>query len=190
MSENFCRAVPGIPADQVLAAYRHISKDVNLGLLADHSAWEQVCSSFGVQLGREPINRILRTIPKNEEMFQLAHSLRGRFVLGIITDNGAERMALIREDLKLDALFDPIIVSAEVHASKRDGSTAIFDAALARAHCKPGEAVFIDNGRKNLVTPETMGMKTYLFDESSNDIPALLAWLREIGVLGTPSFGN
>jgi len=115
-------------------------------------------------------------------MFVIVRFLLGKYILGIITDNTAERMALLRENMQLDTLFRPIINSAEIHAMKHDGTTAIFDAALKAAQCEASEAFFIDNQQRNLVTPEKMGMKTYWHDDKKNDIPMLRKALREFGI--------
>lgn len=125
---------------------------------------------------------ILRKAPRNEAIFALARDLSPRYTLGIITDNSQERMDVLNEEMKLGELFDPIIVSATEHASKCDGTTALFDAALAKARCSAKEAVFIDNQEKNLVIPAKMGMQTYFYDDTKNNIVALRTMLHKIGV--------
>ena len=102
--------------------------------------------------------------------------------LGIITDNCSERMEVLAERLKLRDLFDPIVVSAAVQASKKDGTTRIFDAALAGANCAPDEALFVDNQEVNLVVPKKMGIKTYFHSDRENDIDALRAVLTHDGI--------
>jgi FMN phosphatase YigB (HAD superfamily) len=115
-------------------------------------------------------------------MFDLARSLSPCYRLGIITDNNRERMGILTADMQLNALFDPIIVSAVEHASKCDGSTNIFDAALRQAECDASEAVFIDNQERNLVTPAKMGMKTYWHDDFVNNVDVLKHTFRDFGV--------
>jgi len=121
-------------------------------------------------------------VTKNEEMFALCRALKGHYVLGMITDNPLERMRLMDEDMQLENLFDPIIVSADVRALKHDGTPVIFDAALQQCNCQPEEAVFIDNQQRNLSVPAAMGMQTYWYDDSLHDIAALRSALAEWGV--------
>jgi FMN phosphatase YigB (HAD superfamily) len=178
---HLCKAAPGISLETMTGCYRKHCKRLTLGgNFAE--AWDAFCGCIGQNIAPEIRQHALRTVPKNEAMFALIASLHGKYKLGIITDNEDERIELIRKDLKLDDLFDPIIVSASVHALKHDGTRTIFDAALKAADCKPGESFFIDNHEWNLVTAKEMGMHTYWHDDAKNDIPLLRKTLAELGV--------
>ena len=184
-SETVCKNLGEVLSDlsveQAIACYRqHCGRLLLGGTYAE--IWDDFCSCIGRTISRETLTQALRKVPRNEEMFKLAASLRDRYRLGIITDNPQERFDLVQNDLQLADTFDPIIVSASVHALKHDGSRTIFDAALQGAGCKPDEAFFIDNQQRNLVTPGQMGMKTYWHDDKKNDLDALYAALRETGV--------
>lgn len=144
--------------------------------------WQRICSTFKIPADDALLVQMLRKVPKNDAMFALAKSLKPNYVLGIITDNCRERMDVLTAELELAALFDPIVVSAIEHASKCDGTTRIFDAALDRTGCKAEEALFIDNQERNLVTPAKMGMKTYVHNDAVNDVAALRSALRQCGV--------
>ncbi len=181
VSKNLCEAVPGLSVDEVLRCYRQDIELLNSGRRTMQEVWQRMCLALKIP-SNVSLFDILRKTPRNDAMFDLARSLSRRYILGIITDNGQERMDVLNEEMGLGELFDPIIVSASERASKCDGTTALFDATLAKAHCQAGEAIFIDNQEKNLVIPTKMGMKTYWYDDAKNDIAALVAGLQRLGV--------
>ena len=180
--ENLCKAVPNLSIEPVLGCYRK-----HCGCLLTEpgkfsDVWDAFCVCIGQPITPDILRKALRTVSRNEEMFVLVQSLRKKYRLGMITDNATERMDLLNEDMRLTDLFDPMIISASVRALKHDGTTTIFDAALEGAGCEPEESIFIDNQERNLVTPSTMGMKTYWHDDSKNDIPSLVSALQKYGV--------
>jgi len=180
--ENLCKAVLNLSIEPVLECYRK-----HCGCLLTEpgkfsDVWDAFCVCIGQPITPDILRKALRTVSRNEEMFVLVQSLRKKYRLGMITDNATERMDLLNEDMRLTDLFDPMIISASVRALKHDGTTTIFDAALEGAGCEPEESIFIDNQERNLVTPSTMGMKTYWHDDSKNDIPSLVSALQKYGV--------
>lgn len=180
---NVCKVLPGLSIEKITECYRtHFGHlQIGDGNYGDSLAAFNRC--IGAQVSRDIFDEALRTVPKNEPMFAVIEQLRKRYRLGIITDNATERMALLNEAMRLPEIFDPIIVSATVRASKTDGTTAIFDAALEAAACEASESGFIDNQERNLVTPARMGMKTYWHDDAKNDVSLLVSVLREWGVV-------
>ncbi len=182
VSKNICEAVPNLSVEKVLDCYRQDIELLNMGRRTMRDVWKRMCRTLKITESDALLLEVLRKTPRNDAMFDLARSLSHRYSLGIITDNSRERMNVLNEKMKLGELFDPIIVSATEHASKRDGTTALFDAALVKAHCKAKEAIFIDNQEKNLVLPAQMGMQTYWHDDAKNDIAALKTALLRWGV--------
>lgn len=182
MSKNLCGMVPDLSVQEVLDSYRQDIEALNMGKISMSDVWKRMRATFKITESDALLNEMMRKTPKNDAMFDLARSLSGKYRLGIITDNSRERMEILAADMQLNELFDPIIISAAEHASKNDGSTTIFDAALRKAACDADEAVFIDNQEKNLVTPLKMGMKTYWHDDAKNDIAALRSVLRGWGI--------
>ncbi len=175
------RELPNVPLQSIIDCYKKHCGPLSLGGLFD-DVWDDFCTCIGQKVDHDLRSRALRTVPKNDEMFDVVRSLRHGYTLGILTDNPVERMKLMDEDMRLSDLFDPIIVSGSVGAKKHDGTTTIFDAALKAAACKPEESIFIDNQQRNLVVASGMGMHTYLHDDAKNDIPALLSALARFRV--------
>ncbi len=181
MSKNLCELVPGLSVQEVLDSYRQDIEALNMGKISMSDAWKRMCATFNIPANDDFLKEMMRKVTKNDAMFDLARFLSPHYRLGIITDNNGERMDVLTADMRLDKLFNPIVVSATEHASKRDGTTTIFDVALSRAGCKAEEAIFIDNQEKNLEVPAQMGMKTYWHDDEKNDVSALRAILRDFG---------
>ncbi|MDO8648690.1 MAG: HAD hydrolase-like protein [Candidatus Peregrinibacteria bacterium] len=182
MSRNLCEEVPRLSPQEVLACYRADIELLNLGERMFHDVWQRLCSTFNIPDDQKLQNDMLRKVPWNDAMLELARSLQSHFVLGIITDNCRERMDVLTAEMNLGDLFDPIVVSAIEHASKCDGTTRIFDAALDRAGCKAEETLFIDNQERNLTTPRNMGMHTYWHDDAKNDVAELRRALGDLGI--------
>ncbi len=177
--ENLCKAIPELSIDRVIQCYRqHFGHlQTTEGKYSDHL--DAFGKSIGTKISPDLFYEALQTTERNEPMFALVRAVRKRYRLGIITDNAGERMNLLNEKMGLSELFDPIIVSASVHALKHDGTTTIFDVALEAAQCEPMKSAFIDNQERNLVTPARMGMKTYWHDDAKNNIASLKSALRE-----------
>jgi putative hydrolase of the HAD superfamily len=110
-------------------------------------------------------------------MLELARRLRQHYSVGIITDNKKDRIDHLKKHLGLTALFDPIVVSAEVGSSKE--SSRIFERALSHLGIAPNESLFADNSEENLVAANVLGMITVHFDDEQNDVQALCETLRE-----------
>ena len=171
----------GVDPALVLAAFRPYSKALTLGHVTHGEIWSAVCGSLGRALDIELLREAFDSTPVNTRMFAVARQLRGRYSVGIITDNKKDRIDRLRTLQNLDALFSPIVVSAELGASKE--TPAIFVHALHRAGASPAECVFVDNNEENLVAARSLGIVTILHDDERNDIDALLRNLQASGVV-------
>jgi len=173
---------PDLESDDVRACYKTHIKPLLIKPGINKSAWDEFVACIGKNIPTADLESALRLIEPNEGMLKLAESLKLKYKVGIITNQSGRRMDLIKKDMNLGAVFDPVLVSAEIMASKNDGSTRIFDIALEVVGAKPNEVVFIDNQEKNLVVPERMGINTYLHDTEKNDIAKLCTELDRLGV--------
>jgi HAD superfamily hydrolase (TIGR01509 family) len=182
VSKNLCEMVPELNLDQVMESYRKVFGELKngKGTYAEHL--NEFSAAIGTAVNMDMMTKALRKVPRNDSLFRPIMRMRRVNKVGIITDNPAERMKLLREDMHLDDFFNPIIVSGEIGVSKKDGGTAIFDAALKAAGVQPNEAFFIDNKKENLQVPRKMGMRTYHHDDELNDVASLLLALEKYAV--------
>ena len=171
----------GIEPNLVLAAFRPHNKALTLGHITHSEIWTDVCGALGRALDIELLREAFDSTPVNTRMFAVARQLKGRYSVGIITDNKKDRIDRLRTLQNLDALFSPIVVSAELGASKE--SPEIFVHALRLAGASPAQCIFVDNNEENLVAARSLGIVTILHDDESNDIDALLRNLQASGVV-------
>ena len=153
---------------KAMAAY---NEDLTLGKTTHESIWPNLCEVLGKKIDITLLRAAFESTPINAGVFDLARELRLRFNVGIITDNKADRICHLRKFQKLDDCFSPIVVSAQIGASK--GQPEIFSHALAQAGIAPNEGIFVDNNRKNLLAPKSLGMKTIFHDDETNDLVGL-----------------
>jgi HAD superfamily hydrolase (TIGR01509 family) len=177
---RYLSAVTGIELSVVQDAFRRYNEDLTLGKTTHAQVWPRICRALGQELNIRLLHDAFESTPMNSRVFSLAHQLKERYSVGIITDNKKDRIDHLKACQGLASLFDPIVVSAEVGSDK--GSTEIFLLALRHAGVSPEESVFIDNNKDNLEAPHALGIKTIFHDDDKNDIPALLRSLETLGV--------
>lgn len=170
----------GIELSAVKSAFARHNTALTLGMKTHSEVWREICDDLGQPVPIDLLQEAFRSTPLNKEMFKLASELRRNCRVGIITDNKKDRIDCLKRHLGLDALFDPVVVSAEVGSDK--GEPEIFVAALRSAGVKASEAVFIDNNSDNLVAPGTLGMRTFFHDDEKNDVGILIEKLRGAGI--------
>ena len=170
----------GVGLSTVKSAFARHNTALTLGKTTHSKIWRQLCDDLGQSLSSSLLHEAFESTPLNKEMFTLARALRPAQLVGIITDNKKDRIDYLRRLHSLDALFDPVVVSAEVGSDKAEQS--IFLTALRSAGVKACEAVFIDNNKENLIAPDSLGMKTFIHDDEKNDVQLLVKRLQEIGV--------
>jgi FMN phosphatase YigB (HAD superfamily) len=167
----------GIPYESLRRAFEVRGGDVRVGKLTRADTWPEICKMLGRDIALTHLTKAYESTPLNDEMFDLARSLRGRYTVGIITDNSRDRFDHLKLYQRLPELFAPIVVSAEVGCTK--SGEAIFHGALAAAGVDAGNALFIDNTRSNLELAEMLGMKAVYFDDASKDVTALISRLAD-----------
>jgi len=163
----------GIGEERLWEAIGVFNDDLLYGRTTHADIWPAFCARLGTALPFDLLERAFRDTPMNAPMLALAAELRREHLVGLITDNKADRMATLSALHSLAARFDPIVVSAEVGSGK--AGPAIFEHALARAGVAAQQALFIDNTAGNLRAAAALGMATLHFDDAANDVPALRA---------------
>jgi len=152
----------------VFAEYNH---DLLIGRITHRDMWEAACEAMHRELDFSLLEQAFLSTPANSPMFALARRLKPNYALGIITDNKKDRIDCLRKYQELDALFNPIIVSAEFGLGK--DSVAVFEYALRCLDTRPEESVFIDNNPNNLTVPKALGMGVIFHDDEKNDVGRL-----------------
>ena len=172
------KANPDLSAEKIRDCYYRFHRQLLLGEGDHYGIWHDYCKCVGGDIAPAVLTEAFLATPMNAGMLDLAAELAARYQLGIITANATERVTPLVDKHRLNLLFDPIVISAEVGVLKTDA--LIFESALGNR--KPEECVIIDNQDRNLTVPARLGFKTSLFDPKQNDIPKLKNQLVEWGV--------
>ena len=170
----------GISLPRVKAAFSRRNNELTLGRATHAQIWQEVCAELGEAISISLLHAAFESTPLNTGMLSLARDLKRSHSVGIITDNKKDRIDYLKRHQSLGALFNPIVVSAELGADK--GSAGIFLHALQCVGVQPSEAVFIDNNLDNLAAPTALGINTVFHDDERNDIEALVSKLKSFGV--------
>jgi putative hydrolase of the HAD superfamily len=174
-TNRFLSERTGIAYDVVSRSLGRHNRALNEGATTYARVWPEVCAELGRDLSPDLLVEAFESTPMNEAMLRLASGLKAAYGVGIITDNKKERIDCLKRHQRLVEVFDPIVVSAEVRATK-DGPR-IFEAALACLGVDPPDSLFIDNTPANLVAPAALGMHTLHFDDERNDVAGLVRLL-------------
>ncbi len=179
---SLCKTYEQLDFEHVIECYRKHFGYLTIadGSFVDHL--QEFCTCIETNISIDQLKKALIDVTLNEPMLELVRKLQRKYAVGIITNNASERLRLLEESMKLKEMFDPIVVSGDVHVAKNDGTKKIFQHACEQAGCTSNEAVFIDNQEKNLAIPKSMGMHTYWHDDKINNVEALEKQLREWGV--------
>ncbi|VWD07771.1 haloacid dehalogenase [Burkholderia lata] len=176
-TNRYLSKVSGVDYESIQKAFSNYNDDLILGKTTHRAIWEAICESIGHDLDFSLLEQAFLSTPANDAMFELARKLSNRYAVGIITDNKRDRIDCLRKAQRLDELFSPVVVSAELGIGKK--SSAIFEKALQPLRINSNEAVFVDNTPANLVVAEQLGMHTYLHDDELNDVGRLARTLAD-----------
>ena len=115
------------------------------GLVEPHDFVEQLGGILGLHLEYERFCRIWSSIFLPEPLIpeSLLAALRRNYRLLLLSNTNAIHFGMIRETYPLVHQFDGYVLSYEVKAMKP--SPRIYQAAMARAGCRPEECFFTDD---------------------------------------------
>ena len=122
---------PDLSVQAVERCYYQFHHDLLLGKVTHLEIRPELCRCIGRDFDSAILHEAFARTPLNQEMLRLASALAARYHVGMITDNASDRMACLVAEHRLDALFDPIVVSAHVGKLKttRDSSSTLCDCA-------------------------------------------------------------
>jgi putative hydrolase of the HAD superfamily len=175
-TSRYLSRATGVEYETVRKAFAKYNPELLVGKVTHIDIWDAVCEAMHRKVDFSLLEEAFQSTPANDAMFALARSLKRAYPLGIITDNKQDRIDSLRKSQGLDALFNPIIVSAEFGSGK--DCTAVFEHALRCVGIRPEESIFIDNNRENLIAPRALGMGAVFHDDEKNDVEKLVATLR------------
>lgn len=164
--------------DEILEVYRIWHQDMLVGKVSHKEIWKDFCLKLEIDLNYEILEKAFLETPINQEIINLAKSLKQNYKIGIITDNSFERLKLISKNQRFSDVFDLVIVSGAIGSKKNNEE--IFKATLEKSTARAKECIFIDNSEKNLIVPNAIGFKTIFYDDQKRDIKGLEKTLKKI----------
>ena len=167
----------GLPVDAVEKAYRRHNRALLMGEVTHPDMWQQFCEELETDIDYGILKGAFLNITFDQSVIAYIRELKGKYLIGMITDNKVDRIETILKEKGLEELFDVVVISAQVHSGKTE--ERIFAEALNRSGLESGECVFIDNTAQNLEVPRQMGFRTVYFDDEKRDLTELQDILKE-----------
>lgn len=167
----------GLPVDAVEKAYRRHNRALLMGEVTHPDMWQQFCEEVETDIDYGILKGAFLNITLDQTVVDYIRELKGKYLIGMITDNKVDRIETILKEKGLEELFDVVVISAQVHSGKTE--ERIFAEALNRSGLESGECVFIDNTAQNLEVPRQMGFRTVYFDDEKRDLTELHDILKE-----------
>ncbi|MDI3387564.1 HAD family phosphatase [Streptomyces sp. B-S-A8] len=122
------------------------------------------------------LGRLFAELRPDEAMFGLADELRRLGVrVGVLSNSWGN----IYPRERLDALFDPVVISEEV--GLRKPHAAIFELTLDRLHLPAGRVVFVDDAEPNVLGARAAGLRAVLHADAPSTRAALAELVPGLG---------
>lgn len=167
----------GVDYERFMRLHSKHKKSLLLGKLTAREFSDKARRCFKTEMEYQKLWKTiyLRVTPPNMAVFRIAKKLRGKYVLGIIS-NSMEDCDAINSERGIYDGFKPVILSSRCGFAKPD--KRIFEIALRESGLKAEECIFIDDRVKLLETPRKMGFVTILYKNHTR----LLRDLKEEGI--------
>jgi HAD superfamily hydrolase (TIGR01509 family) len=144
--------------------YREICKKVDLGEISQDQFISFYADKTGI--GYENLSNALDNYARiDPEIIKLIRELKGKYKIGLLSsaDGDFLRGLVKKHNIKIEDLFDSIIISSEVKMMKPDSE--IYKMSLSELSVLPEEAIFIDDRQKNITGAENVGIKSILYKD-------------------------
>lgn len=100
----------------------------------------------------------------NEAVIELIESLKGKYILALVSNSDAEFLKKLLAKHDLNRLFDKVFISGEMGIAKP--SHKFFDYVLNKLQLSAEEVLFIDDQQKNIVAASERGIKGIQFQSA------------------------
>lgn len=172
---DHCHKKYGKTMDSISQESRDTWDKARIGKAPAHLYWDLLQKHFGTD-GTKLLEECIVIDGFREETYEFVKSLKGKYKLGMITNQLQDWFETVVEKYNIRELFDEIVTSYESGMAKPD--RAIFEFTLKKMGLEPGECVFVDDMEKNIKAAEDIGMKGILF----KNIDQLKKDLKNLGI--------
>lgn len=156
----------------------HLLKQFDLGLITDNEFFRQFKDIMKLNIEKERFFEIYNNIfTFNPVTTEVLRQLKNRYRLILLSNTDSQRFKFILRKFPQLKFFDAYVLSFQVGAVKPEEK--IYREALAKASCKPQEAVFIDDREENVTKARALGLKAIHYIPKETD---LKKELKELGL--------
>jgi len=148
-----------------------------LGTINPDELWASILSELGVP--KEKSKAIQKRFWGGDildyDLIEFIQSLKSSYKTALLSNAWKDLRHLLNDEWKISKIFDEIIISAEVAATKPD--PRIYQIALERLNIDAREAVFIDDFERNTKCAQKAGMHAIQFlnpKQTKKDLEKLL----------------
>ena len=174
-------AFPGVAPDRLWRSLNYALLPACRSDATLLNCWYRLADELGIRPKEDVLKELWSTadfvdgIELNRDVIHLAHSLRQRYKVGVVSNTMPEHAVALREMGIYDG-FAEVVLSHQVGLTKDNAK--IFEIALSRLDVEPQEAVFIDDFAPYADVARSVGMNAIVFTDASN----LVAELKSYGV--------
>lgn len=178
LREAVC-ALFNITKEEFRAVYFKHNTVLNDGDMTYDELWTIFAKEIGQPEKTGDLLKLIKEWPthrKNENVLELAEKLKNAgYKIGMLSNNSLANREIILKG-GLEKIFDPLLVSSEIKASKPwPEAYKIF---AERMGCRPEEIIFIDDSEKNIVNARELGFAGIVF----TDYKSLVIELSKLGI--------
>lgn len=165
-----------ISSDEFLPVLQKIMDKVRQpNAVSIYSLWQPYFEKWQISFSETDfLNYWFNAEKENTKLVDLANKLKDKgYKLIIMSNNFRERAEYYSKNFKfLNELFDDIYYSWQTGLVKPDVRT--FDLILKDHSLKSADCLYFDDSEKNVQLANSIGIKSYIFDDSSVDFLRLL----------------
>ena len=178
---NYICKKTGLDAETFKKEYYQYNKDLLYGKTNHEKIWDTLCKGINTKIDIKILKESFVNTPIDSKMIGIIDKLKQQnYKSAMVTDNKKDRIDNIVNFYNWDKLFDEITISAEVGSGK--DNSEIFEKTIKNLNVNAEECVFIDNQKKNLIIPESMGMKVIYFDHDKRSYDNLIEEFRKLSI--------
>ncbi len=140
--------------------FHKLADEVNLGKLG----WQEFLTDVAEMTGQtyRQVERLYKQEKINPEFIGYIQQLHKRYKTALLTNAHYEFLEPLAEKAHLNTVFDEIIMSSRVGATKP--SPQIYQYALDKLGLQPHEVIFVDDLKVNTDAAEKLGIKSILYE--------------------------
>lgn len=155
------RKNPEVPHGRIVELYMRAS----LGAITSETFWREV--GLGAEYPYVETEYLFTRIHIDRDLYSIIPRLRRSCALAMLSNDVSEWSAILRRKYRLDEFFSGMFISGDLKTRKP--GREIYERALRGLQCAPGDCIFVDDKRDNLLPARELGMKVVWFSRDGND---------------------